>query len=78
MIDQQTKESHYKSILNALNRFEMHSLLIAMKTGLSQHQISRRMKELINMGKVEICGTVKVNRNGKLTDFTKYKKIWIK
>lgn len=65
MIDLQTKENHHKLILNALSKFEMHSLLIAIKTGLSQHQVSRRMCELIRMEKVETCGSVNVNRNGK-------------
>ena len=75
MIDLQTKENHYKLILNTLSNFEMHSLLIAIKSGLSQHQVSRRMLELINMGKIETCGTVRVKRGKRLTNFTKYKKI---
>jgi len=50
-----SKEIHYKKIINALVEIkEGCSRAISKQSGLTQHQVSRRVLELINMGKIEI------------------------
>lgn len=47
------KLDHYKKILEALQTLgEGHAKAIAKSCGLGYHQVSRRMKELENLGKV--------------------------
>lgn len=47
------KEDHYKRILKALKEIgEGHAKAIGKKCQLEYHQVSRRMKELEDLGKV--------------------------
>lgn len=49
------KENHYNLILKALKDKNLCSRGISEKTGLTQHQISRRTLELQNQGKIEVA-----------------------
>ena len=49
------KEIHYKKIINALVELkEGCSRAISKQSGLTQHQVSRRTLELINLNKIQI------------------------
>ena len=73
MIDQASKEKHHKLIIKAL-KSPKTALDISTDTGLTQHQVSRRMSELINLNKVFISGAKIVNRKGIDRKFNVYSK----
>jgi len=72
-METELKEKHYRIILKALDN-NKNALQIAEDSGLTQHQVSRRMSELISKGRVKTKGKMNVNRSGKITEFTVYEK----
>jgi serine/threonine-protein kinase RIO1 len=58
-------ENHKQRILKALEKREGHSKDIALRTGLTDIQVMRRLSELERRGKVVVFGTATVNGKAK-------------
>lgn len=72
MIPQTSKEKHHKIILSCLKGKELTALEISDLSGLTQHQVSRRMSELREESRVQEVGRREVKRNGFFRHFTVY------